>query len=341
MNKTHKTRGFVTVATGSEQYYIVAANLLKSYRYFAKEPLPFAILADQENEYTALFDDVIILENPQRSYMDKVFLLNHIPYDETLFVESDILVYKDITCFFDAFEEADDYSMFGINHPLDADLTYGLVRQPGKDWGWFDPKTMGKYQDQIHWIPKFGSDFVFMRKGPVCERASQVCLDVWANSGEYGVKPIDDDLFAVGMAVSGCKCVPSNPKFNKAIYWQMLPNGWKPEPDFHKGYCRFTRPGKQEADDAFLCHWGSRYTKNALYKREAKMLACRIAGNKLQEHIWYVLYSTYIPVSDVWHKLNANFRRITKGIKRRLRGWFIHAFSMCLLFRSFNNHGKH
>lgn len=320
MNNTNPTRGFVTVATGSDHYYRLAANLLKSYRLFAKNPLPFAILCDRENEHTALFDHVILLENPRKSYMDKVFLLNHIPYDETLFVESDILVYQDITFFFDAFAGADDYSMFGVNHPLDADLTYGLDREPGRDWGWFDPEKMGKYRSCIHWIPQFGSDFIFMRKGPVCDLASQVCLDVWAHSGEYGVKPIDDDLFAVGMAVAGCRCVPPSPRFNKAIYCSMLPKGWKPEPDLHRGYCRFTRPGRQEPEEAYLCHWGNIYTRKLLYQREVKVLECRIAGKPRQERIWYVLYTACLPLYSLWEQISGQFRRVVKGILRRLEG---------------------
>lgn len=280
MERAEKTRGFVTVATGSEHYYILAANLLKSYRLFAKDPLPFAILADRKNEYTALFDDVIILENPQRSYMDKVFLLNHIPYDETLFVESDILVYKDITCFFDAFESADDLSFLGKNYPIDADLTYGLSREKGKPWGWFDPRKMGKYQEQILSIPQFGSGFIYLKKGPVCERAWKVCADVWQNAEEYGLKPIDDELFAIAMAVTECSCVPPSPKYNQCVYPQMCTNGWLPEPNLHNGHCYFTRPTTGVSEEAHLCHWGSIFTKKALYKREVKMLDCRIAGNK-------------------------------------------------------------
>lgn len=40
--------GFFTIATGDEQYYKMAHNLLRSYRHFTKNPLPFAILCDRE-----------------------------------------------------------------------------------------------------------------------------------------------------------------------------------------------------------------------------------------------------------------------------------------------------
>lgn len=315
-----KTRGLVTVATGSKQYYWLAANLLKSYRYFSKTPLPFAILTDEENEYTQLFDKVIILEESTKSYMDKVFILNHIPFDETLFIESDIIAYKDLNCFFDAFENADDYSMFGKNFFVDADLTYGLVREKGKEWGWFDPKKISsKYQDRVQSVPQFGSGIVYMRKGDVCKIASQICQDVWKNAKENGLKPIDDEVFAVGMAVSGSKCVPSSPKYNQCVYDHMIRNGWKPEPNMHKGYCHFMRPSAEVPDEAHLCHWGTRYTKTALYKREVKILECRISGNKAQEELWYILYTVISPFSNFAYEIKQKTKKLFKRIKRRLK----------------------
>lgn len=70
-----KTKGFITLATGKEEYYRLAENLLRSYRLFCNFPLPFAILADQKNKYTDQFDDVIIFPNgSSHSYLDKLSL---------------------------------------------------------------------------------------------------------------------------------------------------------------------------------------------------------------------------------------------------------------------------
>lgn len=74
------SHSFLTIAAGDEKYYKMAANLLQSYRYFSKSPLPFAILADRENEYTAKFDDVMLLENAHCNYLDKLSMLESLPY---------------------------------------------------------------------------------------------------------------------------------------------------------------------------------------------------------------------------------------------------------------------
>ena len=42
-------KGYVTVATGSDKYYSLAKNLLDSYLYFSKSPLPFSIITDKGN----------------------------------------------------------------------------------------------------------------------------------------------------------------------------------------------------------------------------------------------------------------------------------------------------
>ena len=65
------TRGFITIATGKELYYQLAQNLLKSYRLYSRNPMPFAILCDRENTYTEQFDQTVILEHPLNSFWDK------------------------------------------------------------------------------------------------------------------------------------------------------------------------------------------------------------------------------------------------------------------------------
>ena len=86
------TKGFITIATGDERYYRMARTLLRSYRQTCAEPVRFAVIADRENEYTAEFDDVVILEKPTNSWMDKLQLLQCCPYDENIFIDADCLV---------------------------------------------------------------------------------------------------------------------------------------------------------------------------------------------------------------------------------------------------------
>ncbi|MCR5736903.1 MAG: hypothetical protein K6G64_04550 [Eubacterium sp.] len=113
-------RGFITIAAGKEEYYSLAQNLLRSYRYFCTEQLPFAILCDRENEYTEQFDDIILFKDgATNSYLDKLSLGEYLPYEETIFIDADCLAFDDLNALFGYFEKADDFSCFGRVLPLD------------------------------------------------------------------------------------------------------------------------------------------------------------------------------------------------------------------------------
>ena len=132
--------GFFTIATGDEQYYKMAHNLLRSYRHFIKNPLPFAILCDRENEYTSGFDDVRIIPNAHRSYLDKLEVFDRLPYDINVFIDSDCIAYGDLNRLFGLFEEADDFCCFGRALPLD-DKT-----------GWFEYENLGELRAKVDYV---------------------------------------------------------------------------------------------------------------------------------------------------------------------------------------------
>lgn len=96
---TEKTRGFITIATGEEKYYRFAVNLLMSYRLYCPNPMPFAIMCDQENTYTAEFDQTVLFRKSEHPYFDKFELLKLAPYDETIFIDADCLAYGDLNEF--------------------------------------------------------------------------------------------------------------------------------------------------------------------------------------------------------------------------------------------------
>lgn len=103
------TRGFVTIATGGEIYYKLARNLLCSYRFHNPDGLPFAIICDEENKFTSGFDDVVLMDNPSFSPVDKLRLSDLAPYDETIFIDSDCLVYRNLDGLWDILKNSPDF----------------------------------------------------------------------------------------------------------------------------------------------------------------------------------------------------------------------------------------
>lgn len=197
------SRGFLTVATGSDEYYKMAADLLLSYRGRGAGKYPFALICDRENEYTALFDDVVLVDEFRKSTVDKL-LMRHSPYQETLFLDADILVLENIDDLWDVFRGADDVSVFGCTLPLDSQN------------GWFTYEGSGKYKPQVKYLLSMNGGIYYFRRTPRAEKifddALAVIDDYAAIDFKYFDTPQDEPLMAMSMVINGCfPCEASYP----------------------------------------------------------------------------------------------------------------------------------
>lgn len=245
--------GFFTVATGDEHYYRLAQNLLHSYRYFSKKPLPFAILADRENEYTREFDDVILMENTTNSYLDKLALFDYLPYDTSIFIDADCLAYGDLNEIPALFEQADDFCCFGRVLPLE-DKT-----------GWFNYEDLGDLQSKVSYCVGLHGGIYYIRKAKksaaVFATAKQIVKDYqkYHFKGKFST-PGDEPILALSMALNGCKPISHD---IRAIccYWEFE-NQMKL--DISNG-CALI-PSRNL--DVILVHWGTRFTRQLLYQKQ-------------------------------------------------------------------------
>jgi hypothetical protein len=262
------TKGFVTIATGKEQYYEIAKNLLISYRFTTENPLPFAILCDDENEYTKEFDHVEIFSDPKRGYLDKLNMFELLPYDINIFIDADCLCFGDINRLFDIFENADDFCCYGRVLPLD-DKT-----------GWFEYDNLNEeLQKQIDYVVGLHGGIYYIRKN---EKSKKVLDDAKAfseNYADYKFKgkfqnPGDEPVVALSMAVNGCK--PITHDFSSLICWWEHENLFDLDIINKSAYCR---PLNTKTD---IVHWGTRFTKSIPYLKEMAALNLTInnAGSK-------------------------------------------------------------
>lgn len=191
-----RARGFVTVATGDEKYYKLAANLLLSYKKRGQGQYPFCLICDRENEYTAAFDDVVLVEDFCKGTVDKL-LMRHSPYDEVLFIDADTLILHSIDDLWDVFADADDVSVFGRVLPLDS-----------QD-GWFTYEGSGKYQSQIQYLISMNGGIYYARKGELSDRVFRQALEIMEDyetiDFKYFSKPQDEPLMAMSLVLNGCK----------------------------------------------------------------------------------------------------------------------------------------
>lgn len=251
------TKGFVTIATGKEEYYMLAVNLLNSYHYFCSEPLSFAVLSDRENEYTKQFDDTVIMGNPHYSYLDKLEMYKYLPYDVNIFIDADCLAYGDLNKLFDFFKDADDFSCFGRVLPLD-DKT-----------GWFEYKNLGELKDRVSYVVGLHGGIYYMKKGLKCESVFKSSLEFAQNYNSFKFKgkfdtPGDEPLAALSMAVHGCRPIVSS-AWPIRCYWEYVS-------DLRLDMMNQAAKIKSTGDDILVLHWGTRFTREPVYKKQTAIL---------------------------------------------------------------------
>lgn len=252
------SKGFLTVATGDEHYYKLAANLLRSYRLHTKKTLPFAILADRENAYTKQFDQTILLPAPTNSYLDKLRLYEFSPFEECVFIDADCLAYGDLNGMFDWFAGADDVSCHGRVLPL-TDKT-----------GWFNYEDLGDLKDKITYCVGLHGGIYFIRKTPkaaaVFETAKLLVKDyeMFHFKGKFQT-PGDEPLMALSMALHDCRPIPFVTE-GICCYWEQ---GRVLALDIRKGKAVNRTTGQR----TILVHWGTRFTRRLRYRLQAALLS--------------------------------------------------------------------
>ena len=286
------TKGFITIATGNEIYYKMAVNLLHSYKYCSSSPLPFAIIADEHNEFTKEFDDVCIFNEAKCNYLDKLEMYEYLPYDINIFIDADCLVYRDINRLFDIFENADDFSCFGRVLPLD-DKT-----------GWFEYENLNAdLQNQIDYVVGLHGGIYYMRKTPKCKKVLDDAKAFSLNYADYKFKgkfetPGDEPLVALSMTVNKCKPIPHD---LSAIfcYWECE-NGIKLSFKNNSAYI------VSENIYTDIIHWGTRFTKTPIYLKQISAL------NLLREN----KPSVMLAFCDLKYNFIISYNRILNFAKR-------------------------
>lgn len=261
------TRGFITIATGKEMYFQFARNLLLSYHVYCDAPLPFAILCDRENAYTALFDDVVLFEKTEHPYFDKFELLKIAPYDETIFIDSDCLAYGDLNQFWDYFAGADAFSASGTNYPMDSDR--GLFRK----------EEIGPYTGQVHWKPDIHGGLYYIRKGETCDAIYRECRYIAEHYGDfrwpdYCAPFADEPVLCLAMASQGCHAQEAFPA-NYGIPWEVT----EMKCDIFTGLCQYATAWHPLVTEGRMIHWSVRYCKKPLYRFEVEKLNLMVAKN--------------------------------------------------------------
>lgn len=304
------TRGFITIATGNEKYYRLAQNLLLSYKLFCDHPMPFAIMCDRENDITAQFDQVVLLEHPLNAFWDKFALLVRAPYDETIFIDADCLAYADLNAYWDYFAAADDFTGCGTNYPIDSEK------------GLFQDGQVGEYNGRVHWKPDICGGLYFIRRGEICDALYQECQNICRHYEEYPwpdycAPHADETVLCLAMAVHGLHAMDADPT-NYGHPWEAT----EMEHDIFTGKCTYATEWHPKVSQGRLVHFGTRYCTKPPYLFEVEKMnlmlrrQLRPSREPLPLPLWerllyqYKLRYAYLCMIDLSHRAFAKIKRL-------------------------------
>lgn len=254
------TRGFITIATGKEQYYRIAANLVTSYRMFCPDPLPFAVITEEENQYTALFDDVIVTTESTHSFMDKFLLMKLCPYDENIFIDADSLCYGDLNVFWSLFEGATDFSAFGIN----ADVH-------DRDSAWYYVEDIWKYGEMIPYKCRVHAGVMFIRNTEKLQKLYDDSMEIYSNYDKlhFHTCPTsyDECVLGISMPMNGMKAVKED-----SDRFACYPFVSDVKTDMFTPDLSYVLDSGRSVKHSILLHFGTFYTKHPQYLLDVQCL---------------------------------------------------------------------
>ena len=249
MNNSKHPRGFITIAVGNEYYYDLAKNLLRSFRVYDKSGSDFSVICDRICDQVKDFDNVILLEKPSYSFLDKLELLKYTPYEETIFIDSDSLFVSDPDKLWEDFSSSDDFSCYGKALPLNAKN------------GWFYYEGTGEFKPYIDFIVKMHGGLYYFKKTERTKEIFTRAKYIIDNYSEFKFahfdKPADEPAFALSMAISHCK--PFDEDFSKIFF---LPS--------YEGKVKITKNAelkyRRKDLDAVVIHFATINTRRFIYR---------------------------------------------------------------------------
>jgi hypothetical protein len=215
--------GILTLATQND--YLKAIGLALSLR-ISNPGVPVAVACPEDvRPYLERYFDYIVNQDPAfRGFEQKINLDRYTPFDETLFLDSDILVFRPVQPFIKewglgAYVACGSYvtegvSVFGMDR--------GLLR-----------KTLGKDK----FVKVEGAGHGFFRK-PSCHEVFEKAREVTKSYRDYvgDINYADEDVISIVMTMMGLAPVPHGDFFSRHL--SALPGTM--DMDVVNSRCRFT-----------------------------------------------------------------------------------------------------
>jgi len=303
-------KNVLTIATGKAVYLNMAINLARSFYYWNKEnDIDFYLATDQSELVPQDLEDylnIIQLDKEQLGIgiSTKLRLDKIAPIGQTLFIDSDCLIYGDINHVFNLFK-GHTVSVIG-NHIATGD--------------WFGDVAKICKQFNIEKMPKFNGGIYYLENGDLAKKIYDTAREIERSYDEIGFvrlknQPNDEVIMAVAMALNDQKpiiedgTIMSDPQACQGYFKSNIITGFKklinPKPPhiLHQNWYPFIEVSP------LIIHYLGYYTQKHHYLMDEYRLKLQ-ANNQLNS------YKLFIGKLTITYP--ARYKIFTKNILRPL-----------------------
>jgi hypothetical protein len=273
-------RHILTIATGKKLYVDLALNLARSFFFWNRDTdIKFQLVTDQQEHVPADIRSKIQIINIKpgelgEGFSPKLFLDRIASEGKTLFIDSDCLIFGDLSRVFEAFK--------GRKVSVIGDYI--------SEGEWFgDIKKICERFSVPH-LPKFNGGIYYLEKGETASAVYETARGLESSYDEIGFirlrnKPNDEVLMALAMQLHGQQPIPddstimSDPQACPGGYaidvikgerWLLNPSA--PDPKHQSWY-----PFQKVSPVVF--HFLGYYTQHYPYRREVYRLEKALVNN--------------------------------------------------------------
>ena len=276
------SKGYITLAVGNEYYYYLAKNLAMSYAYNRPDEgyIPMAVITDKAGKkyLSDYFDDIIIAgsdlsaKDKQKGFNLKLRIYDHTPYDETIFIDSDSLIFKNPDFLFDWFElNGSEVSVIGKRISASSEYTRRTC--------FFSEQAIKDYK--LLEYPSFNGGVYYFKKSDKAKECLDFAKEVMApHYDECGMirfngKKGDEPAYALAMAVY--EMHPVSDKDGCAMKFNNR-NVTSRDMSILSHKCKIVQSG-EEFDPAIL-HISTINTYRTYYRKEVAALEAHFTGKE-------------------------------------------------------------
>jgi hypothetical protein len=255
-----KSRGIITLAFGKDRYINMAKALGRSLVLY-DPTLPRAVVTDSKDpELKSLFPHFIPYRPEYGSNLrQKMHFDLYSPFEETLFIDSDCLVLRNLDRYWDAFAGLP----FGVNGHS--------ILGAGSEDEYMDVAFILDHFSLTE-LPKFNGGAYYFTNSPQANAFFETARTVMANWKELRLKdfrgdgPNDETVYSIAMSIHKLTVTDTG----EGGMWTPINSVGPIKLDVLKGDCRFRKAGRDLKPD--IVHFATVWAETYPYRRDCLRL---------------------------------------------------------------------